>query len=111
MMTKTYMNLCSNIYEEKCVADAIDERENNKKTDFHAYLKELMVNSFGLVSIATEMLNSFMDYTIKYHKEGHRAKLMGMLAGVIHPNIYTPYAADAMLVRKSGILNYLNCIR
>ena len=97
MMAKTYMSLCGHIYEEKIVADSIDERENNGKMDFHLFLKDVMVNQFGLISIATEVVHSFVDYTVRA-VGGHRTKLMGMLLGVIHPHLFTPLASEAMQV-------------
>ena len=96
MMVKTYINLCGHIYEEKYRADEIDEREDNAKTDFPAFLKDEMINQFGLVSIANEMLHSFVDCTIR-SQNGNRARLMGMLLGIIQPHLYHPLAVEAML--------------
>jgi hypothetical protein len=110
MMSKTYNNLCSNILEEKIKADAIDVRENNSKADFPYFIKELMVNQFGLVAIANETIASFVDCTLRMSITGHRAKLYGLLMGVANPPTYSPYCTEAVNLILEGIYD-VNCIK
>jgi hypothetical protein len=76
----------ANIYEGKATADQVDDREGNKRQSFPDFIRDWMINKFGLKSIALSNLASLI-LGIQAKKDdkdaGLRIRAFGILSGII----------------------------
>merc|ERR1711939_1087170 len=80
------LQMFANIYEGKAHADMIDDREGNTRQAFPEYMRDWMINKFGLKSIALSNLCSVvMGIQARYQDKeaGSRIRVFGYVSGVI----------------------------
>lgn len=80
------LSLFANMYENKAQADLVDDRENNHRQSFPEYIRDFLINRFGLKSIALQNLKG-MVLGIQKHSDdsdaGKRIKVFGLLSGIL----------------------------
>jgi len=76
----------ANIYEGKATADQVDDREGNTRQSLPEFMRDWMINKFGLKSIALSNLASLiMGIQAKKDEKdaGIRIRTFGLLSGII----------------------------
>jgi len=80
------LQMFSNIYESKAHADLVDDREGNTRQSYPEFLRDWMINKFGLKSIALSNLASLiMGIQVKSCDKdaGSRIRVFGHMSGII----------------------------
>ena len=96
----------ANIYEGKATADQVDDREGNKRQSFPDFIRDWMINKFGLKSIALSNLASLI-LGIQAKKDdkdaGLRIRAFGILSGIIPHECWHEDLSN-MILEAMGLL-------
>jgi len=107
------IQLAAAIYEGKALADAVDDRENNQRQSMPEYIREFLINKFGLRSIALANLQSLILGVEKF-AEGEAANLrvrtFGLVSGILFHPFWHEDLSDFIVGALSFLLN-LNSIK
>ncbi|EKX39443.1 hypothetical protein GUITHDRAFT_114403 [Guillardia theta CCMP2712] len=100
------IQLSAAIYEGKALADTVDDREHNQRQSMPEYIREFLINKFGLRSIALTNLQSLILGVEKF-SEGEnfnlRVKTFGLVSGIL----YHPYWHEDLSDFVVGALAFL----
>ena len=90
MAEQAMLRMIADMYENKASADFVDDREHNERQNFPEYLRDHLINRFGLKSIAMTNLQSLILglRAVKPTTDaGRRLQVFGLCSGIIeHPN-------------------------
>jgi len=100
------LQMFSNIYEGKAHADMVDDREGNTRQSFPEYMRDWMINKFGLKSIALSNLCSVVmgiQARSQDKEAGSRIRVFGHLSGVIPHDCWHEDLSN-MILMAMGLL-------
>jgi hypothetical protein len=84
MPRKSLLQLLSQIYQEKQIADEVDDREGNERLSLAEFVYEFMLNRYGLRSLAEKYLFNLL-ISLKKHKSNTRIKMFSHFIGLSKP--------------------------
>ena len=100
------LTMFANIYEGKASADNVDDRDGNTRQGFPDYMRDWMINKFGLKSIAMSNLCSVVmgiQARCEDKEAGSRIRLFGRVAGVIPHDCWHEDISN-MILSAMGLL-------
>lgn len=100
------LQMFSNIYEGKAIADSVDDREGNARQGFPEFMRDWMINKFGLKSIALSNLCSLVmgiQGKSDDKEAGTRIRVFGHLSGIIPHDCWHEDLSN-MIIMALGLL-------
>lgn len=72
----------SQVYFDKIVADEVDDRENKGRETMPQFVFEIVLNKYGLKSLANKHMHTILASIYRHHKDSKRVRLFAQFCGV-----------------------------
>ena len=94
--------MISTLYEQKVIADEVDDRDGHIRAPFPEFIQEFFINHYGLKSLADKQLGKLVTGVRKHSQEGSkhfdlRVKVFGTLSGILDPDEYSSVTLNHVL--------------
>lgn len=72
----------SQVYFDKIVADEVDDRENKSREVMPQFVFEIVLNKYGLKSLASKHMHTVLASIYRHYKDSKRVRLFAQFCGV-----------------------------